>query len=119
MKIRVCTLAILAMSLLALGSPARAASLSGTWITSNGAEIECSEADCKITKGKEVKGGGNPTGETIIEDFNGREGKGTAKLQMMKQRKWVDAMIEVGEDTLTLKVGKDDQGKEITWKRAK
>lgn len=72
MKVWVCTFTILAASLLVLGNPAYAASLSGKWVTSNGAEIECSETDCKITKGKEIKGEGNPTGETIIKDFNGR-----------------------------------------------
>ncbi|GAB1721825.1 MAG: hypothetical protein GDA65_07520 [Nitrospira sp. CR1.1] len=119
MKHLVCALAILAASLLVDVNTSHAASLSGKWITSNGAEVECSETECKITKGKEVKGRGNTTGETIIKDFDGKEGKGTAKLQMIAKRKWVDATVEVGEDTLTLKMGKGKKGKEIAWKRAK
>jgi hypothetical protein len=57
-------------------------------------------------------------GAVILKDLNGKDGKGTAKMHMPRKDKWVDVTVEAGDKELKLKIGKEDRGKEIVWKRA-
>mgnify|MGYP001581953861 CR=1 FL=1 len=98
-------------------STAHAASWVGKWVTAKGAEVECGDTECKITKGKE-EGEGKAGGAVILKDLNGKDGKGTAKMHMPKRDKWGGVTVEAGDKELKLKIGKEDRSKEIVWKKA-
>ena len=97
-------------------STAHAASWVGKWVTAKGAEVECSDTECKVTKGKEG-GEGKAAGAVILKDLNGKDGKGTAKMHMPKRDKWLDVNIEATDKELKITGGKGGD-KEIAWKRA-
>lgn len=99
-----------------LVSTAGAASWAGKWVTAKGAEVECGDTECKVTKGKEG-GEGKAVGAVILKDLNGKDGKGTAKMHMPKRDKWLDVNIEATDKELKITGGKGGD-KEIAWKRA-